>query len=509
MKTFARRPGASGPASAASSEAPSLPDATVQRQVRHILRGQLLQATFARMVTQGHQVPAATIQRTPDLDDPTRFTQVHEALFVSTPSGGTLRPWVNPDPANGVAGTADEIKNQFIAALRAHIAANPLSVGGTVPTRTTESQAESTAIAVDQDIRSTFSQITTPLPEARIRDVVDIIQPSQTSDTQFLNQWLENRLSLMTDIDEFNIRSTDPRYEQMLADILADTWAGPNVRTLASRQAAFIETGARIFLHRGTPADLRRLILIHELTHFYTDQGFRDWVDATTAPRFYTEGFTEYLARMVMTPDERSTRTNYEPNIQAIRDKVATFVPDDDIARAYFLGEVWRLEATSAMARQLFETQVGMREGAPRSTEVAESQSSHGIVQTVEEGSRYRFMNLAINQTAPKPEHVAFFEEIRQRHLDGHPDVQIRFVGHADETGGARHNMDLSLRRAEAFYQMARDAGVADSQLLDAAAPPHRGEAEPTAENASIHGRALNRRVDLFLVRNTTAAPSP
>jgi len=430
----------------------------------------LLAHELAHVVQQG-EAPTTTLQRTPDLDDPTRFTQVHEALFVSAPSGGTLRPWVDPDLANGVTGTAEQIKNQFITALRAHIAANPLSVGGTVPTRTTESQAETTAIAVDQEIRATFPQITTPLPEARIRDLVGIIQPSQTSDPNFLNQWLENRLSLMTDIDEFNIRSTDPRYGQLLADILNDGWAGPTVRILASRQAAFIETGARIFLHRGAPPDLRRLILIHELTHFYTHQGFRDWVDATTSPRLYTEGFTEYLARIVMTPAERATRTNYEANVQAVRDKVATFVPDDDIARAYFLGEVWRLEATSAVARQLFESQVGMREGAPRSTEVAESQSSHGIVQTVEEGSRYRFMNLAINQTAPKPEHVAFFEEIRQRYLEGHPDVQIRFVGHADETGGARHNMELSRRRAEAFYQMARDAGVPDSQLLDAAAP--------------------------------------
>lgn len=475
-----------------------------QHRVRQILRSPLFGVKLAPA-----SVPAATLQRTPDLDDPTRFTRLHEALFVSTPSGGTLRPWIDPDPANGVAGTAEEIKNQFITALRAHIAANPLSVGGTVPTRTTESQAETTAIVVDQDIRTTFPQITTPLPESRIRDIVDIIQPSQTSDPNFLNQWLENRLSLMTDIDEFNIRSTDPRYEQMLADILADPWAGPNVRTLASRQAAFIETGARIFLHRGTPAGLRRLILIHELTHFYTHQGFRDWVDATTAPRFYTEGFTEYLARLVMTPAERVARTNYEANVQAIQDKVAVFVSDDDIARAYFLGEVWRLEAASAVARQLFETQVGMREGAPRGTEVAESQSSHGIVQTVAQGSRYRFMNLAINQTAPKPEHVAFFEEIRQRHLDGHPDVQIRFVGHADETGGARHNLDLSRRRAEAFYQMARDAGVPDSQLLDAATPPHRGEEEPTADNATIHGRALNRRVELFLVQAATAVPSP
>ncbi len=463
----------------------------------------LLAHELAHVVQQGG-APAATVQRAPDFDDPTRLTQVHEALFVSSPSGGTLRPWVDPDPANGIAGTAEQIKTQFITALQAHIAANPLSVGGTVPTLTTESQAETTAIAVDQDIRATFSQITTPLPEAQIRSAVGIIQPAQTSAPQFLNQWLENRLSLMTDIDEYNIRPTDSRYEQMLADILADSWAGPNVRTLASRQAAFVEGGTRIFIHRGAPADLRRLILIHELTHFYASQGFKDWVDATTSPRFYTEGFTEYLARIVMTPQERTGRNNYAPNVQAVQDNVAAFVPDDDIARAYFLGEVWRLEATSAVARQLFETQVGMREGAPRSTEVAESQSSHGIVQTVEEGSRYRFMNLAINQTAPKPEHVAFFEEIRQRHLDGHPDVQIRFVGHADETGGARHNLELSRRRAEAFYQMARDAGVPDGQLLDATAPQHRGEAEPTADNATIHGRALNRRVELFLVRGGT-----
>ncbi len=451
-------------------------------------------------VLQQSGAPCPSIHRTPDQEAPSRYSTIHENLFVRAPSGGALQQWVNS--SQGVQGTARAIITQFKNTLRAYIASRPASVGGTVPTRTTESAAESDAISVDQSIRTRFPQITTQLSEAQIRSAVGILSSTQTSDPNFIRQWLANRLSMWTDVDDYNIQETDPRYQQMLTDLLADGYAGPHIRTLGSRQAAFVETSGssrQVFIHRGAEADLRRLILIHELTHFYAHQDFNNWVAATNAPRIYTEGFTEYLARQVMTPSQRQSRRSYSSHVQKIENQVARYVSIDDVARAYFNGEVWRLESRSTVSRQLFESHAGLREGGPRSEERSQSRTGPGIAQTVDPGTHYRFMNLGINQSQPKPEHMTSFQTIYSRYVQGHPNVRLRFVGHGSSPGSTRLNRQLSRARSLAFYQMARNAGVLSSQLLDENNPPHHGESSPTAENANVHGRAFNRRVELFI----------
>jgi hypothetical protein len=134
-----------------------------------------------------------------------------------------------------------------------------------------------------------------------------------------------------------------------------------------------------------------------------------------------------------------------------------------------------------------------------------ESKTSDGIAETVVPGSHYRFMNLGNEEAEPKHEHKALFTEIQNKYLNGHPDVRCRFVGHASSPGTDAFNMALSLKRAQAFYQMARDAGVPDSQLIDADKPQHFGERKPTAPNEDVRGRAFNRRVELFLITSQPA----
>jgi len=453
------------------------------------------------------QTHAATnvIRRTADQEDPGRYKTIYENLFVRAPSGGALKKWV--EPSSKASGTAKTIINQFTSRLNALIAANPLAVGGTVPTKTTESAAESDAITIDKMIRNHFPQITTQLSAAQIRSAIGILSSSQTSTQDFLLQWLTNRLSMWTDIDDYNIREKDPRFQKMLKSLLSNSSTGPNIRILANRQAAFIETSGatrNIFIHRGASASLRQLILIHELTHFYAHQGFKDWVETTNAPRLYREGFTEFLARQVMTPAQRQGRRNYANHLQKVENQVARYVSVDDIANAYFRGQVWRLEGRSAIARKLFESQVGLREGAARNTERSQSQTSTGIVQTVTPGSHYRFMNLGVGQSQPKAEHVALFQNIYKHYIQGHVDVRIRFVGYASSPGSTSLNLQLSKERSQAFYQMARNAGIPSSQLIDENNPPHQGESSPTAENANVHGRAFNRRVELFIMKKVT-----
>ncbi len=436
-------------------------------------------------------------------DDPTRFRSIHERLFVTTPGGGTRLPW--KDATADDPGTARVIITQFKRALRELIRRHPESVGGVITTRTTETAAEADAARADERIRARFPHyITTRLSDTQLREAVGILTPTQTSAENFLRQWLANRLPRWTDIENYDIAPDDPRFQRMLTDLLNDSFAGPKIRILASRQSAFIErsdTGRRIFLHRGISAAQRMPTLIHELTHFYVHEGFNQWIEQSTNKDFYEEGFTEYLARLVMTEDERRRHGTYQARWEAIRDQVARYVSDDDIARAYFMGEVWRLEASSEVARRLLGEQIGLREGTPRREEIEQSHSSPGIVQIVIPEQRYRFINLGVARAEPKPEHIAFFQQIYHRYIAGHPEVRIRFVGHASSPGSERFNRELARRRSAAFYEMARTTGVPERQLVEADSPPHEGERRPTAPNETVHGRAFNRRVEMYLIR--------
>jgi outer membrane protein OmpA-like peptidoglycan-associated protein len=218
----------------------------------------------------------------------------------------------------------------------------------------------------------------------------------------------------------------------------------------------------------------------------------------------WLEGFTEYLARIVMDDAEAERRSDGHSQVvwNTIRERVARYAPDDEIARAYFLGEVWRLEAISPVAQSLFAVQFGLRQGAGRREEVAASRRSPGIVQTVASGRHYRFMNIAIDRAEPKQEHVEAWRDIQAEYIANQPLSQVRFEGHASSPGTLMHNLELARRRAEAFYRMARNEGIREQQLIDAENPPHHGERQPTAEEidqADVPARAFNRRVELTI----------
>jgi outer membrane protein OmpA-like peptidoglycan-associated protein len=442
--------------------------------------------------------PTGTIQRT--VDDPQRFQQINQSLFVSTPGGGggVLQPWVDPSP--GVQGTSETLFRQAKANIRQDITQNPQSIGGTIPTRTTEADLDTDAVDINQQIRARFPMISVTIPDAQLRSSVSVMTPALTNDPDYLHEWLANKLPGWSDSENFNISETDARFVALLDRLLADADVGPALHVLASRQSGF-ERGQgltrEIFLHRGTDPQTRRAVLFHELTHFYAHQAYRDWVATTTNERWYNEGFTEYLARLAMPAAMRNARVQYGNRVTSINTQVAAHVPDTDIARAYFLGEVWRLETRSTIARREAEAQLGLSATATAREEQEASRTGPGINQTVVPGRRYRFMNIGFDQAAPKPEHVSFFRAIRTRHLDPAPTMGLIFEGHASSAGALDYNRRLSLRRARAFYQMARQEGLAPNRLINANNPPHFGETRPTAQEEDPVTRAFNRRVEM------------
>jgi len=73
--------------------------------------------------------------------------------------------------------------------------------------------------------------------------------------------------------------------------------------------------------------------------------------------------------------------------------------------------------------------------------------------------------------------------------------THLMVVGHTDNTGSDQHNQALSERRAQSVQQYFTEKGVIPQRLAAAG----KGEAEPRASNASVDGRRLNRRVEIFI----------
>ncbi len=74
------------------------------------------------------------------------------------------------------------------------------------------------------------------------------------------------------------------------------------------------------------------------------------------------------------------------------------------------------------------------------------------------------------------------------------PDMRLRIQGFTDATGDPAHNVALSNQRSDAVSQYLVAKGVDRSRL----ALEGFGQSNPVASNGTDHGKAENRRVELF-----------
>ena len=80
-----------------------------------------------------------------------------------------------------------------------------------------------------------------------------------------------------------------------------------------------------------------------------------------------------------------------------------------------------------------------------------------------------------------------------RRLIDRHPSWNLVIEGHTDSIGGVSANQVLSLRRAESVRAALVRLGVAATRLRAVG----RGATRPRESNATLEGRASNRRVEL------------
>lgn len=79
--------------------------------------------------------------------------------------------------------------------------------------------------------------------------------------------------------------------------------------------------------------------------------------------------------------------------------------------------------------------------------------------------------------------------------LNQHPVTTITIVGHTDSTGSDAINNPLSVNRASAVRDYLVARGVSAQRIsIDG-----RGSRQPIADNSTASGRAMNRRVEIFV----------
>lgn len=86
--------------------------------------------------------------------------------------------------------------------------------------------------------------------------------------------------------------------------------------------------------------------------------------------------------------------------------------------------------------------------------------------------------------------------------LRDQPQMEVYVVGHTDSTGNDAINDPLSVDRANSVRRYLVQRGVSDASIQTEG----RGSHDPIASNATVEGRAANRRVEIFLAERAGVA---
>jgi len=93
-----------------------------------------------------------------------------------------------------------------------------------------------------------------------------------------------------------------------------------------------------------------------------------------------------------------------------------------------------------------------------------------------------------------KDKHYSQLDSLSQ-FLLARPTIEARITGHTDNSGNERHNVTLSMRRAETVALYLINKGVPDEKIFFEGL----GSTRPIRGNETAEGRSKNRRVEILM----------
>jgi outer membrane protein OmpA-like peptidoglycan-associated protein len=106
-----------------------------------------------------------------------------------------------------------------------------------------------------------------------------------------------------------------------------------------------------------------------------------------------------------------------------------------------------------------------------------------------------RGINFDTGKATIRPESYPVLDQAVEL-LNKNPKVRVEIQGHTDSVGSDSYNLRLSDARANSVYQYLVSRGIDPSRL----SARGYGETMPVADNRTIDGRALNRRIDFQIL---------
>jgi len=85
-------------------------------------------------------------------------------------------------------------------------------------------------------------------------------------------------------------------------------------------------------------------------------------------------------------------------------------------------------------------------------------------------------------------------------YLNKNPGAQLVVIGHTDNEGSEKTNMDFGLRRARSIRDYLLEQGLTRKQVVRSS----KGASEPIATNSTEEGRAENRRVEIKIYQKNS-----
>ncbi len=138
--------------------------------------------------------------------------------------------------------------------------------------------------------------------------------------------------------------------------------------------------------------------------------------------------------------------------------------------------------------------------GQPTTTTQSTSQPSGDGYITIEEANILEIAMRAIQFETSRDvitrESYQYLNSIADL-ISRYPNYRLVISGHTDSTGPAAQNLRLSTDRAQACYEYLVSRGVESSRMDYEGF----GETKPIADNSSLRGRQLNRRVEFVMSR--------